>query len=102
MTEEIVTTGERELLELFIGKIAHEVEEELNDPEFPAHWHGRPIGTNNRCRGPLCKWGHRERMRRKNNRGPDNPYLDAYLEMCLVRHNNELREKARKDRKSAS
>lgn len=72
------------------------VDKELADPNVPAHHHGRPIGYNNGCKGPLCRKSQRDRMRQKNGRGPANPVLDAYLEERLAEHQQHLKNKKEK------
>lgn len=77
-------------------QVGREVDQELNDPRFPKHHHGRPIGYNSGCRGPLCRKSQRDRIRNnypaKKRRGPDNPMLEQYLEIKLIQLREDLRK----------
>ena len=82
-------------LEQLAKKLEAEVDAELADPSVPAHHHGRPIGYNNGCKGPLCRKQQRDRLRRKGS-SPANPWADEYLEARLTAHRESLKEKKEK------
>lgn len=85
-----------DLLAKMVADIAKEVDEELADKSVPAHHHGRPIGYNNGCKGPLCRKAQRDRLRQPNGRGSANPMADAYLELRLTEHKKSLKNKKAK------
>lgn len=74
-------------------KLDRKIRAELSDPHFPEYHHGRPIGYNTGCRGPLCTKSQRDRIRdyypARKPRGAFDPMLEQYLETKL----EELRQK---------
>ena len=72
-----------------------EVDRELADPGFPPAHHGRPIGYNSGCRGPLCKKSQRDRLRSRNGTSRSE-LIDEYLEYRLNEHKESLKQNKEK------
>lgn len=79
-----------DIMNAMLADLGKEVDAELSDPAFPAHHHGRPIGYNKGCRGPLCTKNLRDRKRADGGTSA-NEIKDAYLEMRLKDHQLSLK-----------
>lgn len=75
-----------------IDNLDREIEDELNDPTIQPHHHGRPVGYNSGCKGPLCRKSQRDRMRRPG-ASATNPWIDEYLVERLEEHKASLAKK---------
>ena len=84
-----------ELLKSLTAQLDVEIDKELADPNILPQHHGRPIGYNNGCKGPLCRKSQRDRMRAKGGT-PHNPLIDEYLEYRLSKHQESLKQKKEK------
>lgn len=67
-TDNKIVDGEQEPVysptaRLNIYSLAVEIEQELEDARYEHLTHGKPATYKKGCRGPLCRYAHRERLR---------------------------------------
>lgn len=89
MPEDLVT--DPRLITLYMS-MKEEIEDEIDDERFNRYWHGRPMGTNKGCRGPLCRMAQRNRVRPANNQNASivRDTLIAVLHEVIKRERAEL------------
>lgn len=72
-------------------QLDQEIQQELERATIPAHWHGRPVGYNNGCKGPLCTAIQRNRTRVHSKAVSINPIKDAYLLAKITEYQQSLK-----------